>query len=88
MTLVLIGGILIFQLMKIMGGFSTKFTENPEALKLLVKGDYAINFWIAEIGLAVAMPLVLIIASRGGRRSTILGLADFSLLNLSWLQAQ
>lgn len=80
MTLVLIGGILIFQLMKIMGGFSTKFTENPEALKLLVKGDYAINFWIAEIGLAVAMPLVLIIASRGGRQSTILGLAGFSLL--------
>ncbi len=66
--------------MKVLGGFSTQFTENPEALQLLVRGDYGVNFWVAEIGLAVALPLVLIIASRGGRRPGILALAGLSIL--------
>ena len=80
MSLVLVGGLLIFQLMKLLGGFSTKFTDNPEALGLLVRGDYSVNFWLGEIGLAVALPLVLILLSRGGRRPGVLALAGFSIL--------
>ncbi len=80
LSLALIGGLAIFQLMKVLGGFSTQFTENPEALQLLVRGEYGVNFWGAEIGLAVALPLVLIIASRGGRRPGILALAGLSIL--------
>ena len=80
MSLVLVGGLLIFQLMKLLGGFSTKFTDNPEALELLVRGDYSVNFWLGEIGLAVALPLVLILLSRGGRRPGVLALAGFSIL--------
>lgn len=81
MSLVLIFGIFIFQLMKILGGFSTKFTENPEALQLLVRGDYAVNFWLGEIVLAVVLPIVLIVFSRGGRRPRILALAGISILS-------
>ena len=80
MTLALIGGLMIFQVMKIMGGFSTEFTENPEAMQLLVRGDYGLNFWLGEIGLAVVLPVVLIFASRGGRRPGILALAGFCLM--------
>jgi len=67
--------------MKILGGFSTKFTENPEALQLLVRGDYAVNFWLGEIVLAVVLPIVLIVFSRGGRRPRILALAGISILS-------
>lgn len=76
---VLIGGLLIFQLMKGLGGFSTQFTENPEALQLLVRGDYGVNFWLGEVGLAVALPLLLIPLSRGGRRPGVLAVAGFSI---------
>lgn len=80
MTLVLIGALLIFQLMKILGGFSTQFTDNPEAMQLLVKGGFGVNFWVGEIGLAVALPFLLILLSRGGRRPGMLALAGFSIM--------
>ena len=81
MSQVLIGGILLFQVMKILGGFWPTFTANPEALQLLVRGDYAANFWLGEVGLAVALPLLLTILSKGGRRPGILALAGISILS-------
>ena len=77
---VLIVGILMFQLMKMLGGVSAQFTENPEALKLLVRGDYAVNFWLGEFFLTVVLPLFLLFLSRGGRRPGILALAGISIL--------
>jgi len=80
LSYVLIFGVLIFQVMKMLGGFSTRFTENPEALQLLIKGEFAINFWIGEVGLAVAVPLFLLLLSNEGRRSGIFALAGISIL--------
>lgn len=57
---VLLIGVMLFCVMKIMGGFSTKFTENPLAMELLVQGSFAINFWLGEIFLTVLLPLFLL----------------------------
>lgn len=57
---VLLIGMLLFCVMKIMGGFSTQFTENPQAMELLVQGSFAVNFWLGEIFLTVLLPLFLI----------------------------
>ncbi|MGB3211097.1 MAG: NrfD/PsrC family molybdoenzyme membrane anchor subunit [Desulforhopalus sp.] len=69
-----------FSVMKILGGFSTKFTENPEAMHLLVKGDYAFNFWFGEIILAGVLPFLLLIISGIGRKITIFAIAGLSLM--------
>lgn len=77
--LVLLLGLLYFSIVKIMGGFFPRFTDNPEAMALLVKGGFARNFWIGEIGLAVLLPLALIYFAKG-KRLAVLALAGFSCL--------
>lgn len=78
LTIVLLIGAMAFAGMKILGGFSTKFTENPEAMQLLVRGDFALNFWLGEIILAVALPLALLMVSDGGKRIGIYTMACLS----------
>jgi len=77
--MVLLLGVLYFTGVKIMGGFFPQFTKNPDAMSLLVQGDFAINFWIGEVGLAVLFPLALIFATRG-KKLNVLALAGFSCL--------
>ncbi len=76
---VLLLGILYFTGVKIMGGFFPQFTKNPEAMSLLVQGGFALNFWIGEVGLAVLIPLALILATKG-KNANILALAGVSCL--------
>lgn len=77
--LVLLLGILYFTGVKIMGGFFPQFTKNPEAMSLLVQEDFALNFWIGEVGLAVLIPLALLLISKG-KNSNVLALAGISCL--------
>lgn len=77
--MVLLLGIFYFTGVKIMGGFFPQFTKNPDAMSLLVQGDFAINFWIGEVGLAVLFPLALIFATRG-KNLNVLALAGLSCL--------
>jgi formate-dependent nitrite reductase membrane component NrfD len=74
--LVLLLGIFYFTVVKIMGGFFPQFTNNPEAMSLLVQGDFAKNFWFGEVGLAVLLPLALIFFSKG-KNLTVMALASF-----------
>jgi len=78
LMIVLVIGILAFSVMKALGGFSAKFTENPEAMKILVRGDFAMNFWIGEILLGGILPLLLLASSSGGRRFGMFALAGLS----------
>jgi len=80
LTIALLVGVLCFAAMKALGGFSTKFTDNPEAMQLLVRGDFAANFWLGEIGLAIVLPLILLLASNGGKRTGLYALACLSIL--------
>ncbi len=77
--MVLLLGILYFTGVKIMGGFYPQFTNNPEAMSLLVQGDFSLNFWIGEVGLAVLLPLALIFITRG-EKTNVLALAGLSCL--------
>ena len=72
-------GILYFTIVKIMGGYAPSFTKNPEAMFLLVQGDFSFNFWVGEVALAVIIPLALILACRG-KQVTALALAGTSCL--------
>ena len=77
--LVILLGIFYFTVVKIMGGFIPKFTNNPEAMALLVQGGFAHNFWIGEVGLAVLLPLALIAFTKG-KKVIVLALAGISCL--------
>jgi molybdopterin-containing oxidoreductase family membrane subunit len=78
LMIVLVVGMLAFGVMKALGGFSAKFTENPEAMAILVRGDFAINFWIGEIFLAGLLPMLLLVLSKGGKRLGAFALAGLS----------
>jgi molybdopterin-containing oxidoreductase family membrane subunit len=80
LTVVLLVGALCFAAMKALGGFSNKFADNPKAMQLLVRGDFAMNFWLGEIVLTIILPLVLLALSGGGRKIGFLALASFSTL--------
>lgn len=80
LTVALLVGVLCFATMKALGGFSNKFTDNPEAMQLLVRGDFAGNFWLGEIGLAIVLPMVLLLASKGGKRTGLYALGCLSIL--------
>lgn len=80
LNIVLLIGVMAYSLMKMLGGFSVKLTENPEAMQLLVQGDYALNFWLGEIVLAGLLPLLLLFLSNGGRRLGLFALAGLSSL--------
>lgn len=75
LMVLLVIGMLAFSVMKAAGGFSPKLTENPEAMELLVRGDFALNFWIGEILLAGVLPLILLALSKGGKRFGVMALA-------------
>ena len=74
----LLFGVLLFCVMKILGGFSTKFTENPLAMDLLVQGSFAINFWLGEIFLTVLLPLFLIFLCWGKKLNVLFTFACLS----------
>ncbi|NDY41570.1 polysulfide reductase NrfD [Dissulfurirhabdus thermomarina] len=67
-----------FTAWKIHAGLSGA-TENPEAMDLLVKGAYAGKFWIGEVVLAVALPVVFLLA---GRLKNAYALATAGLVSL------
>ena len=77
--MLLLLGFLYFTVVKIMAGYSPAFTKNAEAMFLLVRGGFALNFWVGEVGLAVLIPLLLILVSRG-KQIPVLVLAGFSCL--------
>jgi len=77
--LVILLGIFYFTVVKIMSGYIPKFSNNPEAMALLVQGDFAHNFWIGEVGLAVLLPLALIAFTKG-KKVMFLALAGISCL--------
>lgn len=58
--------------------FMSSVYSEPEgmvqAVMALVSGPLAPHFWIGEVGLALALPLLLIVSSRA-RNSMVLGLA-------------
>ncbi|MCF8057488.1 MAG: polysulfide reductase NrfD [Desulfocapsa sp.] len=77
--LILLLGFLYFTGVKIMGGYYPDFTRNPEALYLLVRGDFSFNFWVGEVVLAVLIPLLLIVVNRG-KQISVLAIAGLSCL--------
>ena len=78
LTLVLLIGILSFAVLKMLGGFSANFTDNPEAMHLLVRGDFALNFWLGEIVLTGCLPLILCLFNFRGENIGMLALAGLS----------
>lgn len=68
-----------FTVVKVMGGFIPKITNNPEAMALLVRGEYALNFWVGEVGMAVVFPLALLFMTRG-KNVSALAIAGLSCL--------
>lgn len=77
--LFLLLGLAYFSLVKIMSGYFPSFAKNPEAMALLVKGDFAMNFWIGEIGLAIVLPIALYFLAKG-KKFVVLALAGASCL--------
>jgi Ni/Fe-hydrogenase subunit HybB-like protein len=77
--MVLLLGILYFTGIKIMGGFYPEFTKNPEAMYNLVQGNFSLNFWVGEVGLAVVVPLLLVMFA-GVKNKNIMALAGISCL--------
>lgn len=77
--LVLLLGLAYFSIVKIMGGYFPRFAKNPEAMALLVKGDFALNFWIGEICLTVLLPITLYFLAKG-KKLAVWALAGLSCL--------
>ena len=76
---VLLLAIAYFTVIKVMGGFYPAFTKNPEAMFNLVQGNFSLNFWVGEVGLAVVLPLILVAVAGVKNRSTM-ALAGISCL--------
>ncbi|MDA8161469.1 MAG: polysulfide reductase NrfD [Desulfobacteraceae bacterium] len=49
---------------KIEAGLLNKMSENHDAMTLLLKGAYSLNFWGGEVGLAIVIPILLIIIGK------------------------
>jgi Ni/Fe-hydrogenase subunit HybB-like protein len=80
LMVVLLIGIGAFATLKVLGGFFNSFTENPEAMHLLVRGEFAVNFWVGEILLAIILPLLFIILSKAGDNIRLSAMAGLSCL--------
>ena len=78
LTLLLLIGAMAFGAMKILGGISTKFTENPLAMQVLVHGDFAVKFWIGEIILTSILPLFIMLLCKGSNK---IGICAFACLS-------
>ncbi len=67
--MMLLLGLLYFSGVKVLGGFFPQSTQNPEAMFLLVQGNLSLNFWVGEVGLAVLLPLLIVLGMKGKSES-------------------
>lgn len=74
-SVIVLGG---FVAMKISSGFSPETAPNPVAMDLLMRGEYAYNFWIGEVGLGVILPLTLLLLCKAGSRAGLFALAGIT----------
>jgi molybdopterin-containing oxidoreductase family membrane subunit len=80
--ILLICVILFFTTWKMVSGLAGQPAGKYEAVMALIKGKYAINFWVFEIGMGMLLPLALFYLSKGknlwlmfiGSASMILGI--------------
>jgi len=70
---------LFFVMFKYLSGVGFVPTDNQEAMDILVKGDFALNFWIGEVGLAVVVPLLLLLLTRA-KNPGMMALAGISIM--------
>ncbi|MCF6290787.1 MAG: polysulfide reductase NrfD [Desulfobacterales bacterium] len=63
LTIMLIAIIMFFTVWKIISGLVAP--EKYIAIKAFITGPYALTFWIAEIGLGMVLPFILLIRSKG-----------------------
>ena len=68
----------MFTTWKVVDGLSPT-AEHPEAMHILLKGSFATNFWVGECLLAVALPILLLLASR---TRNVTAMAAAGLINL------
>ncbi len=61
----LICTILFFTIWKMVSGIAGQPAGKYEAVMALVKGPFAINFWLFEIGMGMVFPLILFAGSKG-----------------------
>lgn len=61
----LISVILFFTIWKMVAGIAGQPAGKYEAVMALVKGPYAVNFWLFEIGMGMVFPLILFYRSQG-----------------------
>ncbi|MBI1920006.1 MAG: polysulfide reductase NrfD [Geobacter sp.] len=63
--ILLICVILFFTTWKMISGLAGHPAGKYEAVMALIKGEYALNFWLFEIGMGMVFPLILFYLSRG-----------------------
>jgi molybdopterin-containing oxidoreductase family membrane subunit len=71
--------------MKIYSGFYPESPDNQKAMSLLLKGDYAFNFWLGEFLLGVVLPFVLLVISRGIKLSLLVVASISSLVGMFYM---
>mgnify|MGYP001495201208 CR=1 FL=1 len=70
--ILLICVIAFFTTWKILAGIAGQPGGKYEAITAMLSGSYAINFWVFEVALAMAIPLVLFLLSKGKNRNMML----------------
>jgi len=70
--ILLICVILFFTTWKMLAGYAGQPGGKYEAVMALISGSYSINFWVFEMGLAMCIPLVLFMISKGKSRGMML----------------
>lgn len=75
----------IFTWMKIYSGFYPESPDNQKAMLLLLKGDYAFNFWLGEFLLGIILPFVLLVISRGVKLTLLVVASISSLVGMFYM---
>ena len=70
--ILLICVIAFFTAWKLLAGIAGQPGGKYDAIMAMVSGSYAVNFWVFEIALAMAIPLVLFLVSKGKSRGMML----------------
>jgi molybdopterin-containing oxidoreductase family membrane subunit len=84
LTILLIAIILFFTFWKIISGIVSP--EKYIAIQAFITGPYAANFWIAELGLGLVIPFILLIRSKGINTNLMFTATGFMMVGIFFMR--
>ncbi len=78
--------LLFFETWKVLSGIAGQPPGKYAAMMAIVSGPYALDFWVAEIGMGMVIPFIIILAVRGKNMPALFVASVFGIIGIFFMR--